>query len=617
MKILLVEDDEFIAQTLESILREHHYIVDRADEGDLGWEFVEAYDYDLILLDIILPKLNGIEFCQRLRSVGNQTPVLLLTAENSNSKKVIGLDAGADDYVVKPFEVTELLARIRVLLRRRHSLTSPILQWEKLRVNSNNQEVLYQDKILKLTPKEYRLLELFLRSNDRVLTREMILERLWDIEEAPSENAIAAHIKDLRRKLKQAGANSDFIETVYGIGYRLKPLNIEASVEKTEPKTKKLLRQQIKQELTAVWEKFENVNSDRLAILERANDAWQEGALESQLLQQAQWAAHKLAGGLGVFGFAQGSRFALEMEELLKIESKTDRGREFSELLTALRNSLKSDVETQVNSINQNRPVILAVDNQPKLVQQLVAEMSAINMKFKIVNQPISLAKALVTTNLDAVIWEFSLADCTVATIDEFAKILNDRLFSPIILFTDSEEKTEQLNGMTSLRLKIARLNHHILLQQASLDIRATKLIVKALQQSQQKVAKILVVDDDPQILAVIKNLLNPLKIDLTVLNNSLDLWQMITELEPDLLILDVAMPHLNGIELCQLLRNDYRWRELPILFLTIHNDLNTVQQILRAGGNDYISKTQTSSQLIPTIFNHLNRDQLLTSIDG
>ncbi|MGL5795318.1 MAG: response regulator, partial [Waterburya sp.] len=341
MKILLVEDDELIAQTLENILREHHYIVDRADEGDLGWEFVEAYDYDLILLDIILPKLNGIEFCKRLRSAGNQTPVLLLTAQNSNNKKVIGLDAGADDYVVKPFEVTELLARIRVLLRRRNSLTSLILQWEKLRFNSSNHEVFYQDKVLNLTPKEYRLLELFLRSSDRVLTREMILERLWDIEEAPSENAIAAHIKDLRRKLKQAGANSNFIETVYGIGYRLKPLNKEADSEKIEQQTEQLLRQQITKELTAVWQKFENVNSDRLAILEQANHAWQAGSLESQLLEQAQRAAHKLAGGLGVFGFAQGSRLALEMEQLLKIGSKVDRAREFSELLTAFKKSLK------------------------------------------------------------------------------------------------------------------------------------------------------------------------------------------------------------------------------------------------------------------------------------
>lgn len=618
MKILLVEDDQIIAQALENILRDRHYIVDHADEGQLAWEFIEAYDYDLILLDIILPKLNGIELCKRLRSAGNQTPILLLTAQNSNSKKVIGLDAGADDYVVKPFEVTELLARIRVLLRRKNSLAPQILQWRKLSLNSSNHEVTYDQKKLTLTPKEYRLLELFLRSSDRVLTREMILERLWDIEEAPSENAIAAHIKDLRRKLKQVGAQADFIETIYGIGYRLKPLDIESTEKReqqAEPKTEKLLRQQITQELTAVWQKFEHVNSDRLAILEQANHAWLAGNLESQLLEQAQRAAHKLAGGLGVFGFAQGSRLALEMEQLLKIGSKVDRAREFSELLAAFKKSLKPHVEPQLNPVHQNRPVILAVDNHPQLLQQLVAEMTAIDMSFKLVKEPISLKKALAMTNLDALIWEFSLANSTVKTIDEFAQIFEERLPLPTILFTDCEEEAAKLKGITSLRLKIARLNHHILLQRASLDIQATKSIVKALQQSQQKVAKILVVDDDPQILAVIKNLLNPLKIDLTVLDNSLDLWQIIPKLKPDLLILDVAMPHLNGIELCQLLRNDCRWRELPILFLTIHNDLSTVQEILRAGGNDCINKITTSSELVPKIFNHLNRGQLLTSL--
>ncbi|NJK57222.1 MAG: response regulator [Pleurocapsa sp. SU_5_0] len=570
------------------------------------------------MLDIILPKLNGIEFCKRLRSAGNQTPVLLLTAQNSSDKKVIGLDAGADDYVVKPFEITELLARIRVLLRRTNSLLLPVLQWRELSLNSSIHEVVYQEKILNLTPKEYRLLELFLRSSDLVLTKEMILDRLWDIEEAPSENAIAVHIKDLRRKLKQAGASTDFIETVYGIGYRLKAFNTDTAAEKREkkePQTEQLLRQQIKQKLNTVWEKFEDVNSDRLTILEQANHAWLADSLESQLLEQAQWAAHKLAGGLGVFGFAQGSRYALEMEELLKIESKTDRGREFSELLAALKNSLKSDLEPQLNPVNQNRPVILAVDNHPQLVKQLVAEMSALDMSFQLVKKPISLKKALARTSLNAIIWDFSLANFTAKTIDEFAQILAESLPLPTILFTDSEEEAAKLKNITSLRLKIARLNHHILLQRASLDMQATKSIVKALQQFQQKVAKILVVDDDPQILATIKNLLNPLNIDLTVLDKSLDLWQIIPELKPDLLILDVAMPDLNGIELCQLLRNDCRWQELPILFLTIHNDLTTVQEILRAGGNDCISKTQTSSQLVPKIFNHLNRGQLLTSL--
>ncbi|PSB06884.1 hypothetical protein C7B62_21555 [Pleurocapsa sp. CCALA 161] len=645
MKILLVEDDEIIAQTLVDILRDRHYVVDLATEGDLGWEMVEAYDYELIILDIELPKLNGIELCKKLRNAGNQTPVLLLTAQNSNDKKVIGLDAGADDYVVKPFEISELLARIRVLLRRRNSIASPILQWGNLNLNPATQEVIYHQQILNLTPKEYRLLELFLRSGDRVLTREQILDRLWDIEEAPSESTVTAHIKDLRRKLKQVGADANLIETIYGVGYRLKPLNIEAKSTLSDceinqsdyaPRTLRdrqteQIRQKTTTALAEVWQRYEGAYHERLAILERANQAWQAGKLTGQLLQQAQWAAHKLAGSLGVFGFSQGSHLALEMEQLLKIELDTNRSKQFSQLLIALKKALKPNFKSQLNPVNRtlvspkgytfgyrynggnphnaltrNRPVILAVDNHPELVQQLVDEMTAIGTIFALVSQPSSMKKAL-QMNFDAVVWEFSLADCSAKILDQFALIINAKIPVPVILLTDRHEQSD--------RAQIARLGGHVLLQEASLDAQATKAIVKALQQSQHKVAKVLAVDDDPQILAAIDNLLNPLKIELTILDNPLDFWQIIDRLKPDLLILDVNMPHFSGIELCQSLRNDLRWRELPILFFTVHHDLNTVHQILTAGANDCISKVVSPSELVPKIFNHLNRGQLLTSL--
>ena len=614
MKILIVEDDEPIAKTLENLLRDRYYIVDCAADGELGWEFVEAYDYDLILLDINLPKLNGIEFCKRLRLAKNQTPILLLTALDSSDKKVIGLDAGADDYVVKPFEISELLARIRVLLRRRNSLEPQIIHWENLSLNSSTHEVTYDEKTLNLTPKEYRLLELFLRSGDRkaypegnrVLTRDIILESLWDVEEAPSENAICAHIKDLRRKLKQAGANANLIETVYGVGYRLKSLTTEVVSETNSQSKEKKLRQKTKEALAGVWHRYEVTYNERIAILERANQAWQAGILKGQLLQQAQWAAHKLAGGLGVFGFSQGSHLALEMEQLLKIESDKNRSKRFCELLTALKSSLRLSSKPQSNYINRNRPIVLAVDSHPELVRQLVTEMTTMDMMFGIVSQPASMKKAL-QMNFDVLIWEFNLADCDAKTLNNFALLVNDKVSLPVILFTDRQSPSD--------RAQIARLGGHVLLQKASLQPETTKAIVKALQQSQRKTAKVLAVDDDPQILSAIANLLNPLKIELTILDNPLNFWQTIDCKEPDLLILDVNMPYFSGIELCQLLRNDRRWRELPVLFFTVYDDLNTVHQILTAGANDCVNKILAPSELVPKIFNHLNRSQLLTSL--
>ncbi|MEM8828526.1 MAG: response regulator [Cyanobacteria bacterium P01_G01_bin.19] len=618
MKILLVEDDKIIAQTLVKILRDRHYIVDLAAEGDLGWEMVEAYDYDLIVLDIVLPKLDGIEFCQKLRLAGNQTPVLLLTAQNSHDKKVTGLDAGADDYVVKPFEINELLARIRVLLRRRSSLASPILRWGKLSLNSSTHRVVYDQHIINLTPKEYCLLELFLHSGDRVMTRDIILDRLWDVEEAPNENTVTAHIKDLRRKLKQVGADPNLIETVYGVGYRLKPPSKSSDIETapTLPKQKinvdrneaKTInrRQKTQSALAEVWQQYEQTYKERLTILERANRAWQAGMLKGQLLRQARGAAHKLAGSLGIFGFSQGSNLALEMEQLLSIELEVNRSKRFADLLRALKQVIKPNLQFKPNSIHCNRPLILAVDDQPKLVGQLIDEMTAIGMTFDRISQPKQLKQAL-QTSLNAIILELSLADCHPSTLDKFASIVKGKIPLSVILFSDRSRQRD--------RLKIARLGGHVLLQKASLDRQTTAKIVKALQQSQHKTAKVLAVDDDPQILTAIANLLDPLTIDLTILDNPLNFWQTIADLKPDLLILDVSMPHFTGIELCQLLRNDLRWRELPILFFTAYDDLNTVHQILTAGADDYISKVIAPSELAPKIFNHLNRGQLLTSL--
>jgi two-component system, OmpR family, response regulator len=224
MRILLVEDDQRIAIALMETLRDRQYQVDLGEDGESGWEFLQAFSYELILLDVTLPKLNGIQLCQRLRKAGIQTPVLMLTARDSSSDKVLGLDAGADDYVVKPFDLAELTARIRALLRRGTTVLPTVLEWGDLRLNPSSYEVNYGENLLHLTPKEYQLLELFIRKNKMVLSRSLILDNLWSFEEPPGEETVKVHIKDLRKKLRIAGAPPDFIETVYGVGYRLKNL---------------------------------------------------------------------------------------------------------------------------------------------------------------------------------------------------------------------------------------------------------------------------------------------------------------------------------------------------------------------------------------------------------
>ncbi|MBD1939326.1 response regulator transcription factor [Microcoleus sp. FACHB-68] len=221
MKILLVEDDVRLAEALAEAIGDQRYTVDVVTDGEAGWQQVTGVDYDLILLDVMLPKLDGIALCQRLRSHGYDLPILLITARDTSTDKVRGLDAGADDYVVKPIDLAELLARIRALLRRGPSIPA-ILIWGDLRLEPSTYEVTYAGQPLHLTPIEYSLLETFIRNGRRVLSRRVLLEQVWDDRDLPEEETVKAHIKSLRHKLKAVGAPNDLIETVHSVGYRLK-----------------------------------------------------------------------------------------------------------------------------------------------------------------------------------------------------------------------------------------------------------------------------------------------------------------------------------------------------------------------------------------------------------
>jgi DNA-binding response OmpR family regulator len=221
MRILLVEDDVCLAETLAEALIDQRYMVDVVTDGETGWHQVKALEYDLMLLDVMLPELDGISLCHRLRSHGYTLPILMLTACDTITDEVTGLDIGADDYVIKPVDLQKLFARIRALLRRGSATSSPILEWGDLHLNPSTYEVGYGQTPIHLTPKEYALLELLLRNGRRVLSRSAIIEHIWPLESSPEEHTVKVHIRGLRQKLKAAGASEDIIETVHSIGYRL------------------------------------------------------------------------------------------------------------------------------------------------------------------------------------------------------------------------------------------------------------------------------------------------------------------------------------------------------------------------------------------------------------
>ncbi|MCA1903522.1 MAG: response regulator transcription factor [Cyanobacteria bacterium KgW148] len=234
LKILLVEDDPESGEALLEAIGDRGYIVELATDGEEGWEKCTKESYDLLLLDIMLPRLDGISLCRRLRHKGYVMPIIMLTARKTINDKVLGLDAGADDYMTKPIDLLELFARLRVWERRIFDLTPPAvnivtekppsnqLKWGRLKLNTTTREVIYQQKQVPITRKEFAVLELLITSGRNVLARNTILERLWEQDDPPTEYAVKAHILSIRNKLMAVGAPADFIETVRGVGYRLK-----------------------------------------------------------------------------------------------------------------------------------------------------------------------------------------------------------------------------------------------------------------------------------------------------------------------------------------------------------------------------------------------------------
>ena len=218
---MLVEDDSRLADSLAEVLLAQRYIVDLARDGEAGWQQITSAPYDLVVMDVTLPKLDGLGLCGRMRDRGLTTPVLMLTARDTSSDKVLGLDAGADAYMVKPFHLEELLAQVRALLRRGQTSFIPALIWGALTLDPSSYEVSYNRTPIHLTPKEFALMEALLRYGRRVLSRTAIIDHIWTWQEAPSEDTIKTYIKNLRAKLRAAGAPKNVIETVHGLGYRL------------------------------------------------------------------------------------------------------------------------------------------------------------------------------------------------------------------------------------------------------------------------------------------------------------------------------------------------------------------------------------------------------------
>lgn len=223
MRILIIEDEEKLVLTLKKGLEKEGYAVDYLMDGEAGQRRIELNhkDYDLIILDLMLPKRNGFEVCKNIREQNIIIPILILTARDAIDDKVSALDEGADDYLVKPFSFSELLARIRALLRRPENILPIELMVKDLALNSSTRKVYRKDQEIPLTLKEFGLLEYLMRHPNQVLTREQILDHLWDFAFDSFSNVVDVHIKNLRKKI-DGNFNDNLLETIRGVGYRIK-----------------------------------------------------------------------------------------------------------------------------------------------------------------------------------------------------------------------------------------------------------------------------------------------------------------------------------------------------------------------------------------------------------
>ena len=224
MRILLIEDEKKLAGFIRKGLVEQSYSVDVAYDGMRGFELASQNDYDLIILDIVLPKQSGWTTCKEIRKEGINTPILMLTALGETDDKVKGLDSGADDYLTKPFEFAEFLARVRAILRRKYSQQETILRVNDLILDPAKHLIERDGKTIKVTAKEFALLEYLMRNHGKVMTRTQISEHVWDIDFDRGSNVIDVYIKSLRQKVDK-GFSKRLIHTVIGIGYVLREEN--------------------------------------------------------------------------------------------------------------------------------------------------------------------------------------------------------------------------------------------------------------------------------------------------------------------------------------------------------------------------------------------------------
>ena len=662
MKVLVVEDDTGLADRLGKLLTSHQYQVELATDGEAGLSLVEAYAYDLVLLDLHLPKLNGIHFCHKLRQAGGDMPVLLMTAEETTTSKIAGLDAGADDYLIKPIDTDELLARIRALLRRGRVETSSTLHWGPVSLNPSNCEVYCHDQLLHLTGKEYGILELFLRNQHRIFSIDALIERFWSFEKMPSENAVRTHIKSLRRKLKEGGVEN-MLKTVYGLGYRLVaepaepitssdrvatestttgPISTKQASVKSAHKRKEANTNPAntdspqKSSLLEIWRRHQQKYLNLISHLEQvvpnlaAEDVTKNAppaspTSDKAVIERSRQAIHTLKGALGSFGFTKSSKIAAKIEPFLLAapQLSDSQCRQLSQLIKSLRQSLDTTAEDNDTFHSQSvatQPITthkatdfplsqwLVVDSDQTLAETLIRKASIQGIQASVATTLTKAQQAIAQQRPDIIMIDPRCDKTLEAGLNFLRSLTSNHPNLPIIVATEQDTLSDRVQILRSS-------NGCTFLQKPASADQILEHIKQSLANIAPPSASIIALDDDPQILQCLQQVLSPWGFQLTLASEPLQFWEAIGQVSPDLLILDLEMPEISGLEICQVIRSDPRLNQIPILFLSAHTEPKAITQVFESGADDYVSKPIVASELVARILNRLERLRLLRAL--
>ncbi len=619
MQLLLVEDDQSLIELLTSALEAQNYEVVVEHRGDLGKTRAETQLYDVILLDVELPGLDGISICQQLRRAGNFTPIVLLTARNSQTDRIIGLESGADDYILKPFDLGELLARIHALVRREHhffQIPTPHAPFENDIFAAQLSDIWQRTKETTFS----RIQDLFdvLQTLEKGEMTPDLCERsqrtchklagslgTFGFEEgskiAQTLEKTFAQVNEVKICLEIARPLIlELYQVVMATDVKLHSSNLHSqNPHSPNPHSPNLDQRQDQQNNDRPGNSPENLLSTTLSM----------GSSQPILPQSALPGSASSSTPFPLPGSPEGINPDLEQIPTPPLEKSSAPSAPSAQPAQTSKNLTEPALPKPVSgrspeaNLKKSADYILLVDQDQEFAQTLARDAGSWKLGIKIVQSVQATLEALQDSFPKVLLLNVELFKNNEDW--HYLQILRSKFPSDTSFIVLSE--SEELEN----RIKALEFNADVFLQKPVTSSQIFASVSRAMNFHAHQQVKIMVVDDDEQVTTLLSTLLKTTHFQVEVLNDPILFGSALSRIQPDLLVLDVEMPVLNGLKICQMIRQDFQWSWLPILFLTGHDDLQTLQDAFAVGADDFISKPINPDGFVNRIVNRWQRSQL------